>query len=306
MTIAESIKPSLPPGRYVQVYLDSLRGSIDSKIKFLIPKLDKLKKLNTKGILWHVASYEDITTLTPEVFKKLAKLCSDRQMLALGAFGLRPKDPEKDGAHIGLIANLPECFAVVFDMEGAWEVKSGKEQAVKLGRAFRAVAPNALAIDQPWADPTYHWSAFPWEETSVFVDIRMPQFYVNNWMKQHGPKRYEICWPRFLKAWEKLKTRLAPAKLWKPVMYTIQGYKWVFKDLVNCLTSNPTLFIWAEPVPDDVCMAALEVVAALEAKNFHGPTAVRDFQASVGLHPDNIYGPNTASKLGLPAPLPSE
>lgn len=306
MTTSESTKPSLPAGRYVQVYLDSLRGGLDSKIKLLIPKLDKLKQLKIKGILWHVASYEDVTKFTPEVFKKLAKLCSERQMLALAAFGLRPTNPAVDGAHIGLIANLPECFAVVFDMEGAWEVKDGKIKAIELGTAFRKVAPDALALDQPWADPTYHWSAFPWEETAEFIDIRMPQFYVNNWMKQHGAKRYEICWTRFVNAWEKLKKRLEPKKLWKPVMYTIQGYKWVFKDLVNCLTSNPTLFIWSDPLPDDVCMAALQVVAALEAKNFHGPNAVRDFQASVGLVADNIYGPQTASKLGLPPPLPSE
>lgn len=306
-------KPTLPQGKYVQVYMDAIRGNLDAKIRYLEPKLDKLKSLGIKGILFHTASYERILKLTAEDFRKLAKLCSDRDMLCIGAFGLGTSYPEETGAHIGMLANLPECFAVVFDMEGAWEVKEGKAKAILIGKAFRKVSPTALALDQPWADPTYHWTAFPWEETAAFLDGTFPQFYVNNWKSQHGAKRYEICWTRFLTAWAKLKRRLEPKGLARPMFFTIQGYKWVFRDLVNCLTTNPTMFIWAEPYPDDVFIAALEVVQALEVQGFTGPNAVKDFQTKWNLnHPgdligtDNICGPITVRKLGLPLPPISE
>lgn len=302
-------KRTLPPGRYIQVYRDAIRGRNQAaKMAAIATALDQFKAVGVKGVLWHGFVGE----MDAAKFKELSAMCASRGLFSLAAFGLGPSEPEKSGKWIGEIANLPECFAVVFDMEGAWEIPSGKTKAMALGKAFRDVAPNALALDQPWADPTVHWSLFPWEETAVFIDARYPQFYVNNWFRELGEKRYAQCWTRFLKAWERLNARLAAKNLVRPVSYTIQGYKWVFRDLVNCLTTNPTLIIWTDPFPDEITVAALKAVHALESQGFHGPNAVKDFQAKWNKdHPgdslttDNLCGPATMNKLGLPPPPPS-
>jgi hypothetical protein len=305
-----AVKNVLPPGKYVQIYRDAVRGRNHAeKIASMAAELDKLKALGVKGILWHGFPSE----MTPAVFQELAALCSARGLLALAAFGLGDTDPEGAGRKIAAVANLPECFAVVFDMEGAWENEPGdKQKAVLIGKAFRDLAPNALAFDQPWPVPNYH-SSFPWEETAAFIDVRAPQYYVNDWASSKGAARYAFCWNWFNTAWTWLNTkRLGPKGLVKPVIYTIQGYRWVFKDLVNCLTSFPTVFIWAEPYPDDVFMAALGVAQKLESLGFTGPSAVQNFQNAWNrAHPqdligsDNACGPVTVSKLGLPPPPPS-
>jgi hypothetical protein len=135
---------------------------------------------------------------------------------------------------------------------------------------------------------------------------------VNNWIATRGKERYAYCWDWFEKSWERLNAKYATKGLVKPVIKTIQGYKWYYPHLVNCLTSNDTLIIWSDPFPDDVFVQCLEVVSTLEKLGFSGPKAVEAFQTQWNKdHPtdlisvDNICGPKTVAKLGLPAPLPS-
>lgn len=288
-------KPSLPSGRYIQIYRDKIPGNDRSaKLLSLESQLDRYKTLGITGILWHGFTKE----LTPSVFKPLAKLCSDRGLLALAAFGLDSENPEGKGKRIALVANMPECFATVFDMEGDWEnEKTDKENALAMGNVFRANAPLALAIDQPWPVPTLHWSLFPWEESAMFVDLRAPQFYVNNYQKLYGGSRYEKCWAWYISAWKKLNERLSKSNLVKPMFPTIQGYGWILSDLIHCLTNNPTLFIWSEPYPDEVFMNGLEIEQKLKAIGFTGPDAVKNYQSSVGLKADNVCGPLTIKQL---------
>jgi hypothetical protein len=297
---------TLPQGRYVQIYRGAVRGTTRAdKISSMTNAVNSLKLLGVKGIIWHGFSGE----LTPTSFKELAAICSARGLLALASFGDGDSHPDELGRKIGAIAALPECFAVILDMETIWENEpDDKAKAVVLGREIRKVAPNALIIDQPWPVPNLH-NSFPWEETAAFVDIRAPQYYVNDWMSSKGAARYSFCWAWFERSWAQLNARLATKGLVKPVIKTIQGYKWVFKDLVNCLTSNPTLLIWAEPYPDAVFMSALAVAQRLESLGFTGPNAVKSFQDKWNLdHPtdmigsDNICGPMTVTRLGLPLP----
>lgn len=299
-------KRTLPPGRYVQIYRGAVRGNGKTEKRANIAQaLDKLKTIGVKGIIWHGFSNE----LTPAVFLELAALATPRGLLSLASFGDGDSDPEGFGRRVGAVGNLPECAAVVLDMEGIWENEpDDKTDAQKLGRALRSVAPDVLVFDQPWPVPNLH-SSFPWDETAAYVDIRAPQYYVNNWIGSKGKDRYTFCWDWFEKSWEKLNQRYAGKGLVKPVIKTIQGYKWVFKDLVHCLCSNPTLFIWSEPYPDDLFMAGLAVVQKLESLGFSGPTAVKQFQTKWNqehpldlIQPDNIIGPATMSKLGLPQP----
>lgn len=300
-------KKALPVGRYIQIYRGAVRGTSKAeKLASMTAAVDKLKVLGIKGIIWHGSSGE----LLPANFKELHNtICAPRGLLSLAAFGDGDSSPDSFGRKVGAIANLPECAGVVLDMEGIWENEPGdKAKAVTLGKALREVAPDALVFDQPWPVPNYH-SSFPWDETAAFVDIRCPQYYVNDWASSKGAARYAFCWEWFDRAWKQLNTRYAAKGLVKPVFPTIQGYKWVFKDLVNCLTSNPSLFVWSDPYPDDVFMAGLAVVQKLESLGFTGPNAVKGFQDKWNLdHPqdrigaDNIIGPMTMNKLGLPPP----
>ena len=297
---------TLPPGRYVQIYRGAVRGnSKDEKRASITNVVEQLKNLGVKGVVWHGFSNE----LTPTVFKELAVICTSRGLLSLASFGDGDSDPEGFGRRVGNIANLPECAGVVLDMEGIWENEADdKSDAIKLGKALREVAPNALVIDQPWPVPNLH-SSFPWDETAAYVDIRAPQYYVNNWIGSKGKERYSFCWNWFEDSWIKRNAKYAQKGLVKPMIKTIQGYKWYFKNLVHCLTPNPTLIIWSDPYPDQVFMAGLAVVQKLESLGFTGPEAVKAFQVKWNLeHPqdkigtDNIIGPMTMSRLGLPPP----
>jgi hypothetical protein len=300
---------TLPSGRYVQIYRGAVRGSNKAEKRASIANVvGQLKNLGVKGIVWHGFSNE----LTPTVFKELTAICTPLGLLSLASFGDGDSDPEGFGRRVGVIANLPECAGVVLDMEGIWENESDdKSDAIKLGKALREVAPNALVLDQPWPVPNLH-SSFPWDETAAYVDVRAPQYYVNNWISSKGKDRYSFCWKWFEESWKKRNDKYAQKGLVKPMIKTIQGYKWYFKDLVHCLTSNPTLIIWSDPYPDQVFMAGLAVVQKLESLGFTGSEAVKAFQMKWNEeHPqdqigiDNIIGPMTMTKLGLPSPPPS-
>lgn len=295
-------------GLYIQIYRDAIRGTPTIKQKKLLQQLDILSQYKiVKGIAWHGF----VGDLSVEKFNELTKYCKERNLKSLAAYGLGSKEPEKYGKWIGEVANQPDCYSVIFDMESAWESDDKKKtpvllaKAKKMGEVFRSISPNSLAIDQPWPVPTYHWS-FPWEETAEFIDIRAPQYYVNNWIRQYGKEAYEKCWAWFEQSWKKLNERLAKKNLVKPMIYTIQGYKWNLTDLIHCLCSNPTLIVWSDPFPDEVFMLGLEIVNKLFSMGFTGPDAVRKFQEHWNMNNpkdkitvDNLFGKETAKRLGV-------
>lgn len=294
---------TLGKGLYIQVYRGAMKGTPAEKTAKLVAAMDKWKALGVTGVAWHGF----VGDLSVAEFAKVTKLCKDRGMKSLAAFGLGSTRPVDYGNWIGDLANAPDCDGVVFDMEGAWEdEQADKAKAKLMGDTFRAKAPNALAIDQPWPVPTLHWSMFPWEESAEFIDIRAPQYYCNNWRNQWGKEAYEKCWKWFDESWVKLNARLAPKNLVRPVIPTIQGYYWDLTDLVNCLTSFDTMIVWSEPFPDATFLVGLDAWHRLQSLGFTGPKAVEAFQASWNkAHPtdlltvDNGFGPKTAAKLGV-------
>jgi hypothetical protein len=286
-------KNTLPAGKYMHIYRDSMNAGHKRSLNAF---LDRCKVWGFKGVLWHGFT----TEMTPSVFKPLAKLCSDRGLLALAAFGLNSEEPEAKAVRMAEVANMPECFALVLDAEGAWEDEvADKAKAKQMCKKLRELCPNALIIDQPWPVPTYHWTLFPWEEFAECVDMRAAQWYCNDFASNYGENRYVECWKWFSSSWKRLDERLAKSGLVKPEIKTIQGYKWVLKDLIHCLTNEPTLFIWTMPFPDELFMKALDIVKKLEDLGFTGPVAVKNFQLSTNgkLVADNIWGPKTEKEL---------
>lgn len=284
---------SIPKGIYIQIYRGAMNATHRANLGVT---LDTFKSLGVVGIAWHGFTKE----MGVNAYAPLAKLCADRGMLSLAAYGMGADDPAGMATRMAPVANLSSCTAILFDMEGAWEIAEGKSRATVLGTTFRALSPNSTVIDQPWFAPLSHWTAFPWEETAKYVDIRASQVYCNDFLAQYGKNAYEVIFTRYKNEWAKLDQRLAPAGLVRPEIKTIQGYKWYdIGDLVNCLTTYDTLIVWAEPYPDDLFMKGLRVKHALDTKGFVGADAVKNFQASVGLTADNICGNLTCVALGI-------
>jgi len=289
-------KRSLPKGIYPQIYRDAIHGD---KYKLLNDKLDEFKQLGLPGVFFHMFPSEQ--NLVSE-FKKLAKLASDRGLLACVAFGLdSPRmTPIEKGRAVGSVAVLSECFCVSLNVESFWD--SGKAaDAIAMCEEIKRIAPNSFLIDQPWPVPSVH-SKFPWLEFAKYVEARAPQFYYNNWKAQHGRDRYEFCDDWFSKEWDKLESKkLAPAGLAKQRIVTLQGYAWddVIDDLVTCLLKYPVVVMWSEPFPTESTVRGIKAVGALAAAGCTGPRAVWDYQHKMGLDMDGMCGPNTLARLAV-------
>lgn len=302
---------ALPEGIYIQPYMDKFPGATrQDKISNLRRQVQLWKELGAVGVAWHGFAgpeYGPWQKLDPVLFEMLSQLAQEQGLKSLAAYGLGSTKAVAKGEFIGKVGALDSCDGILFDMEGAWENDaSDKPDAKKMGDAYRALAPNQWTADQPWFAPASHWSKFPWEETAGFVNERCPQVYCNDFVKQWGPDAYEKVWAWYQKDWQKLDARLAPKNLVRPRRPTIQGYAWNnLADLVNCLTSNPSLFVWCEPFPDAQFIQGLRIQKRLTNLGFRGPDAVRKFQENwnaTGGRPltvDNQCGPNTISALNL-------
>ena len=288
---------TLDPGIYIQPYMAKVKS-----LASLNTELDKWKQLGISGMV----SHGFVGDLDSKKFAKYTKLCKDRGVKSMAAFGLNSLDPRGKGDWIGKVAQTPGCDGIVFDMEGAWEdEKEDKKKAKEMGDVYRSFAPNMLTIDQPWPIPTVHWSMFPWEETSRWIDVRADQRYVNNWRKQWNRDAYEKFEAWHKKEWAKLEDRLRKVdpSLVKQHIPTFQGYFWIFSDAVKAVCEYPCMIVWCEPFPEKEFMFAIETKNKLASLGFIGPGAVRDFQkAAGGLAVDNDCGEKTIGKLGLTPP----
>lgn len=274
-------------GVWIQVY----RGAIPA-IAAVPAKLDELHAAGVSGVAWHGF----VPELEP-AFPQLEALAARHGLQALAAFGLGDAHPEVAGACIGRTATLLGCAGVLFDAEGAWEHTGDRAKAVAIGQAFRAVAPSAVAIDQPWPVPSLHGS-FPFAEFARAMDAHAPQFYVNDWMRQYGPARCTRCWAWFEREWTAFERTLAPAR---PRFPTIQGYGWqgIFADLCRVVVEQPTLIVWCEPWPTADVVLALRVRQTMAAHGFTGAGAIERCQEWAEVVPDGVVGPLTLAALGL-------
>lgn len=285
--------------RCIQIYRDAIKGKTKAeKLKSLTKELDLYKLLGITAIAYHGFT----TEMTVEVFKPLAQLCIDRGMLALAAYGLDSSDPIGKAERMALVANLPECFALVLDMEGKFEDELSDKQTIKImGKKLRELCPNCLMISQDWFAARSHWSMYGWEEIFEFVDMTFPQVYAMNFKNQYGNQAYEKVWEWYQKDWKVLEDRLRPKNLIRPRKVTLQGYKWPLEDNVDVLLKNPACIIWAEPYLDETFVKAFRIVKKLKELGFEGPEAIKNFQLSTNgeLNADNICGNKTIKKLGF-------
>ncbi len=245
----------LKPGIYLQCYRAKIPGDThQERMDWCARKLDEAVGLGISGIAWH----DFVGSFGPAEYAPLGAMCQARGLASFAAFGLGGDSnhhPEFAGEWMAAVGNAPYCDGLILDAEGKWEdeaprIEAGRSRDLRL--ALRAKASRAFVVDQPWPVPTLHWSAFPWEEFARCVDARAPQYYVNDWTKQHGTRRYARCWDWFESSWRVLESkRLKPAGLMRRRFPTIQGYGWqdIPGDLDDCLVRNSTLLVWSEPWP---------------------------------------------------------
>jgi len=291
MTISGKI---LEPGIYVQPYMAVIPGTTrQDKQTNLIPHLNEWKSLGVSGVALH----DFVGSMDISKFESYGQLVINHGMKVLAAFGLSKPDAARKGDWIAGVSLSPLCHGVLFDAEGSFDADGGKQAAIDMGHAFRAKAPQSLAIDQPWFAPLQH-SSFPWKEFAAWIDVHAPQKYCNDF-PQFGNQAYEKVFAWSAKEWTQLNQRLVSENLVRPEIITIQGYKWNLSDLINCLTTHPCIIIWTEPYPDQDFMRALKIVKKLKDLGCTGAEAVKNFQTASGLTADNSCGPLTIAKLGI-------
>jgi hypothetical protein len=258
------VNRTLPEGIFVQSYRGKIPGASHQKrLDYAARQLDVLAGAGIRGVFWHGFSVE----MTPEIFSDWARLCTQRNLLACAAFGLDATDAAGKGMRMSRVAKLPECTAIALDAEGAYD-RNQQASALAMGKAFRALAPNALVLDQSWPVPTVHMG-FPYEQFAgfrdahaayvEFVDLHAEQRYCNDWLRQWGARRYQLCEQLFDKAEARLD-EILPPEARRPHIRTIQGHGWadIPGDLDDCLSRHKTMLVWSEPFPSPDFVAALK------------------------------------------------
>jgi hypothetical protein len=266
----------LPVGYTIQLYRQAGGFSMEK----LAADLDLYKSVGITGI----APHGFVGEMDIHKFDTYVQLAKPKGLKCYAAFGLAPNDPYTKGVWMGKVAQHPDCAGVLFDMEGAFEIAAGKAAANSIGQGFVAQFPNSVrdvwTCDQPWSEPTVHWSLFPYEEIAQFVDARAAQFYFND---NVGPLRYTHFDPVYHHSWDVLNKRLAQTNSVRPLMMTLQAYAWadILPSYVACLLENPTTFMWCDrglPTPNSLLgLAIVKKLADL------GYKAVVDFQKAYNL-----------------------
>jgi hypothetical protein len=306
MDMDTTTAPTLPPTRpcplkagwHVQVYRDAIRGPDHAvRLRALEAGLGACARAGAVGAVAHGF----VGDLSPERFGEFADVAHGHGLQASAAFGLgggNERAPEAAAQWMARVALHPDCAALLTDAEGAFEVAGARDAVVRMGRTFRAAAPDAYVITQPWPVPTLH-SKFPEREFAAWVDADARQAYVNDWTRQYGKARYARCMAWFAASQAQLARQLGD--LARPQLITLQGYGWadILPDLVDGLLTHPIVVMWSEPFPDEDFLRAAAAVAALQRLGLSGPTAVLAFQTTAGLTADGICGPKTLAALGV-------
>jgi hypothetical protein len=198
-------------------------------------------------------------------------------------------------------------FAVMLDWEGAWDTALGKPSADRCVDKILAKVPDAIGrvTDCPWwaplRTPNGSWShpRAPTEEFGRLCALeRYPQCYGAARVRDgdtpssvQGRSLKMLAWARDVTQYPALRT---PADR---VLPSFQGYSRTPHDVVESLLREPHQLLWQWTEYDGATYQALGAVAALRAKGFTGPDAVREFQRAASLVPDGIVGPKTLAAL---------
>lgn len=285
-----------------------------------------------------------------DMWDGLALLAADAGIQALASWGLdgetdggKPFTGRAKGALIGEVLAKPSCKAGLLDAEGRWDDAdkgvsgdvTDRNDALELGIALRAKAPQALVGDQPWFAIDSHgevrrkpvtdrqdvFAGFPADEFGRVTNWRrFRQAYCNqaSFKRQWGTTRYEKVFGWMERDWAKLELPFRQAGLPFDLGVTIQGYGWEDcpSDLIHCVldtcvTKGQELIVWCDYAPSALVVAAVQVLNLLRTKGYAllGRTpqeVVRMYQASynrtspsVKLVEDGICGLKTMSTMGV-------
>jgi hypothetical protein len=146
------------------------------------------------------------------------------------------------GKAIGeLLASVHDLSFALLDAEGAWDAKSApcdtdEANALALGQALRAAAPNVIVGDQPWFAIESHgherptalalgkggtFAGFPSDEFASFLQFRAPQLYFRDF---HEPNAYQKVRDWCTRDWDTHDTSLKRLQLDRPRTWTLQAY----------------------------------------------------------------------------------
>jgi len=284
------MKPIFMPGIHTQLYRDA-----SGFFANLQPWLKVAKEHGVTGICYHGFQGE----FTPDRFSRLAETPRSMGFQVGAAFGLG--DVGTNGARIGKRIGEMALTAdyTMLDMEGAWEQADDRQKAREMCTAIRDKAPNALLLDQPWARPIPgHHGSLLWMEMAEWMDLRAPQFYVNDLRSSLGTDALERMLPDYQHDWSVTVPLRTPHGITpKPLVPTWQAYHWgELAPLVHALLAYPACILWCEnhsctldsektvgPYPTTPTRLGMRVVHALRSAGFDGADAVDRYCGQHGL-----------------------
>ena len=329
--IQQNLRSSAPPARteispgfYLQIYRGAVKADVGgTKRDTLARYCDAIRLMGFPGVIFHGFPEE-----LEGQWDSLAKLASERNLLALASWGLDSKgmSAQEKGARVARVLAKPTCAAGFLDAEGQWDSDLGAADdmdeagALALSNEILKGAPGAWVGDQPWYAIEAHgdkrrtlkpmqqggvFAGFPVDEFATCCTLgRFRQAYIYRKLGQgYGP-----TFSRMDREWNDLQPELAKVGLDRPLRVTLQAYGWLLHELVHALLDrgvrpNAPLVLWCDPWPDAVCLQALHAVRWMQQEGFAGPgispvDAVQRAQTQInksgaGLVPDGIWGAAT-------------
>ncbi len=303
MDTPPNVPSVLGPGLWMQIYRDAIRSPNEVPVW-----LDRYQLLGVTGIIWHGFPTEDPKWLDPLMLETHA-----RGMKSGASEGLdtTKRTGAQKGESLGLLAKEHKADIVGLDGESHFDPASATQEARDMRLAFRAHAPDVIAFDQAWPQPSAH-PHFPYAEMAQAVQIRADQRYLKPWRQYLGKNRYVQKWPEWEKEWVTLERTVLSSVLRQRAV-TIEQYDYadIIADGCEIVIRHPLVFAWGEPWPDSSFVLMLQarqflVRHAFIADDWHNAfDAIERFQheynrtASTKLDEDNRCGPLTAKAMGF-------
>jgi hypothetical protein len=297
---------TLANGVYVQVYCDSLPGDGSARLDGFARSCAMLADVGVLGVFPHL--FPD--TIAP--FGDYARAARSEGLSVGGALGLDESKvtPDVKGHALAEVATTNGSIGVLWDAEGHYD--PGRDRATEMqvmGTKFRALAPDAFCVAQPWPEPAEHGS-FPYAIENSFVNVSAPQYYVNDWKSQYGRARYATLLPVFDAQWAKLDATFQNPPVRFP---TWQGAGWddIVADCGDVMVTRPKVILWCEPWPSTVALRQIRARKFLVQHGYIGPNwenapqAVVNFQRAYNVHAsapiaeDGRCGNETLGAMGV-------
>ncbi len=333
----------------MQIYRGGIPGGSDSiRRDKLVRGVAQLKQeLDSDSVCFHGFSRELVNA-----WDRLAALASNNGMQALASWGL---DGEQDndgsrltgkekGECIGSVLMRATCAAGLIDAEGRWDSNIGADDvtnesnALAMGEALRAAAPNALVGDQCWfaidshgdvrtvplvAEPQNVFRGFPVDEFArkAVNWFQFRQMYCNEagFKAQWGRTRYEKVRAWMERDWNLIAPAFKRVGLYYNPGITLQAYGWddCISDLMHCLISfngekQQPVIMWCDWYPSPVVIACVRGLEFLKANGYvitgrDAVTAVKLYQSAFNKHApmnaqldaDGACGEKTLASMGI-------